>query len=120
MNHLEQLAVDVQIAACVMASPAASEIEFLNLKPTASDSNRDSLAARWPERGLQGIGVIGRLADGSVHTALKVAIDHLQLAGLFLAFARYCEALNASEPQRVDNSVTWCVRLYTLPDPRTS
>ena len=120
MNHLEQLATDAQIAVYVMASPDTQDIEILPLKPhTASDAERESLAARWPGRGLQGIGVIGRLADGTVHIALRVPFpfNHLQLAALLLAFTNHCEARNAGEPECVD-SVTWCERLYALPDSR--
>ena len=120
MNHLEQLATDAQIAVYVMASPETQDIEILPLKPCmASDTERESLTARWPGRGLQGIGVIGRLTDGTVHIALRVPFpfDHLQLAALLLAFTNHCEARNASEPQ-CDDSVTWLERLHALPDSR--
>lgn len=120
MNHLEQLAVDSQIAVYVMASPETRDIEILSLKPhMASDAERESLAARWPGRGLQGIGVIGCLTDGTVQMALRAPFpfDHLQLAALLLAFTNHCEARNPSEPQ-CDDSVTWCERLYALPASR--
>jgi len=120
MNHLEQLATDAQIAVYVMASPDTRDIEILSLKPhMASDAERESLAARWQGRGLQGIGVIGRLTDGTVHMALRVPFpfDHLQFAALLLAFTHRCEVLNPSEPQS-DDSVTWCERLHALPDTR--
>ena len=120
MNHLEQLATDAQIAVYVMASPDTQDIEILPLKPrTASDAERESLTVRWPGRGLQGIGVLGRLTDGSVHMALRIPFpfDHLQLAALLLAFANHCEARNPSEPQ-CDDSVTWLERLHALPDSR--
>ena len=122
MNHLEQLATDAQIAVYVMASPDTQDIEILSLKPhMASDAERESLAVRWPGRRLQGIGVIGRLTDGTVHMALRVPFpfDHLQLAALLRAFTNRCEALNVSEPQ-CDDSVTWCERLHALPDSRES
>jgi hypothetical protein len=122
MNYSEQstqLAVDAQLAVYVMASPDLSEIEFLNLKPMASDSDRENLAARWPGRGLQGIGVIGRLTDGRVSMALRVPFDHIQLAALLLAFTDYREAAE-TQTQRIDDSVMWCERLYALQDPRTA
>jgi hypothetical protein len=120
MNHIAQLAVDAQIAAYIMASPDTQDIEILPLKPCmASDAERESLTARWSGRGLQGIGVIGRLTDGTVHMALRVPFpfDQLQLAALLLAFTHRCEVLNQSEPQS-DDSVTWCERLHALLDTR--
>jgi hypothetical protein len=118
MNHMAQLAADAQIAAYIMASPDAQEIEMLMLKPCmASDAERESLAARWSGRGLQGVGVIGRLADGGIGMALRVSFDHLQFAALLLAFSNHCEARNQSEPL-CDGSVTWCERLHALPDSR--
>ncbi len=115
MSHLEQLALDAQLAVHVLSNSDASEIELLDLKPrTASDSEIQSLKARWPGRGLRSIGVIGRMADGCVAMALKGPIDHIQLAALLLAFTQHCEA---AEP-RADESVTWCERLYSLPDTR--
>lgn len=119
MNHMEQLALEAERAVYVMASRNAQEIEFLNLKPMASPAERLSLAARWPGRGLRGVGVLGRLADGRTATALTVAFDHIQLAGLLLAFTRYCEALNASGPQ-CDDSVEWLRDLWSLPDTRAN
>lgn len=112
-QHLKQLAVDAQIAVYVMASPDAREIEFLNLKPMASLSERESLMDRWPGRDLRPTGVIGRLPDGRVQMALRVAFGHEELAALLSAFTDHCEDL-----QRVDDSVTWCERLYALPDSR--
>jgi hypothetical protein len=109
------LAADATLAVYVMASPDASEIEFLNLKPMVSDSERESLAARWPGRDLRGVGVIGRLADGRINMALKVPFDHIQLAALLVAYTDYCEA---AETQRNDDSVEWCERLYAVQDPR--
>ena len=120
MNHMAQLAADSQIAAYIMASPDAQEIEVLPLKPcTASDADREGLAARWSGRGLQGVGVIGRLADGRIGVALKSSFDRPQLAALVRAFTNHCEAFTASEPQ-FDDSVTWCERLFALPDSRTN
>jgi hypothetical protein len=117
MNHLEQLALDAQLAVHVMSSPDASEIEFLPLKPrTATDSEINSLAACWPGRNLRSIGVIGRLADGRVQIALKAAFGNIELAALLYAFTGYCEA----EPQRIGDSVEFCERLYALEDPRTN
>jgi hypothetical protein len=113
MNHLEKLAVDSQIAVYVMASPDAQEIEILPLKPrTASDAERESLAARWPGRDLRPIGVIGRLADGGVNMALRVPFDHIQLASLLQAFAAYCES--EMEPE-----YDWYTQQYRLA-PRNS
>lgn len=118
MNHMAQLAADAQIAAYIMASPDAQEIEMLMLKPCmASDAERESLLARWPNRRLQGVGVIGRLANGGIGVALKVPFDHLQIASLLRAFTNHCEARNATEPQ-CDDSVTWLERLHALPDSR--
>lgn len=119
MNHLEQLAVEAQIAVHVMASPDAQEIEFLPLKPrTASDSEIQGLASRWPGRGLRASGVIGRLPDGRVQIALKVPFDCTELTALLQAFSRYCAA-HYGEPQ-CDDGVTWCERLHALPDSRTN
>ena len=92
MNHMLQLAADATLAVYVMASPDASEIEFLNLKPMVSDSERESLAARWPGRDLRGVGVIGRLADGRINMALKVPFDHIQLAGQNSTFEKWYES----------------------------
>ncbi|HEV2134685.1 MAG TPA: hypothetical protein VGR47_10545 [Terracidiphilus sp.] len=120
MNHMAQLAADAQIAAYIMSSPDAQEIEILPLKPCmASDAECESLAARWSGRGLQGVGVIGRLADGGIGMALRVPFDHLQIAALLRAFTNRCEALKASEPQ-FDDSVTWLTALHALPDSRTN
>lgn len=117
MNHMAQLAADANVAAYIMASPDAQEIEILPLKPcTASDTECESLAARWSGRGLQGVGVIGRLADGGIGMALKVPFDHLQIAALLRAFTIHCEA---REPQ-CDDSVTWLEHLHALPDSRTN
>lgn len=117
MNHMANLAAEAEVAAYIMASPDAQEIEMLPLKPCmASDAERESLAARWPGRGLQGVGVIGRLADGGIGVALKVPFDHLQIAALLRAFTNHCEAHNAS-PQ-CDDSVTWLKALHALPDTR--
>lgn len=117
MNHMAQLAADAQIAAYIMASPGAQEIEVMPLKPRmASDAECESLAARWSGRGLQGVGVIGRLADGGIGMAFKVPFDHLQIAALLRAFTNRCEA-SASEPQ-CDDSVTWLECLHALPDTR--
>lgn len=114
-QHLKQLAVDAQIAVYVMASPDAREIEFLNLKPMASLSERENLMDRWPGRDLRPTGVIGKLPDGRVQMALRVPFGHEELAALLVAFTHHCEALNPS-PQ--DASVAWCERLYALPDSR--
>ena len=115
MNHMAQLAADAEVAAYIMSSPDASEIEMLTLKPhTASEAECQSLAARWSGRGLQGVGVIGRLADGGIGVALKVSFDHLQIAALLRAFTIPCEA---REPQ-CDDSVTWLEQLHCLPDTR--
>ena len=119
MNHMEQVATEAELAAYIMASPDANEIEFLNLKPMASDSDRENLAARWHGRGLKGVGVIGRLPNGRIRVALKVPFDHLQLAAFLLAFTRRCEALNAGEPLCVNDSVEWLERLHRLEDPRS-
>lgn len=115
MNHMAELAAEAQVSAYIMASPDAQEIEILPLKPcTASDAECEILAARWSGRGLQGVGVIGRLADGGIGMALKVSFDHLQIAALLRAFTIHCEA---REPQR-DDSVTWLEQLHCLPDTR--
>jgi hypothetical protein len=117
MNHLEQLACAAQIAVHVMASPDAREIEFLPLKPrTASEAERESLAARWPGRGLRASGVIGRLPNGRVQIALKVPFDCNELTALLTAFTHYCNA-HYGELQR-DDSVTWLEQLHRLPDTR--
>ena len=100
MNHMLQLAADATLAVYVMASPDASEIEFLNLKPMVSDSERESLAARWPGRDLRGVGVIVRLADGRINMALKVPFDHIQLAALLVAYTDYCEACTRRSKNR--------------------
>jgi hypothetical protein len=116
MNHLEQLALDAEFAVYVIASPDASEIEFLSLKPrTATESEIQSLAARWPGRDLRSSGVIGRLADGRVQMALKMAFGNIELAALLCAFMDYCET---AEPHRIGDSVDFCERLYALQDPR--
>jgi hypothetical protein len=118
MNHLEQLALDAQLAVFVMANLDASEIEFLPLKPrTATDSERESLAARWPGRDLRAAGVIGHYANGHIAMALKVPFDNIMLASLLIAFKEYREALEA---ESLDCSVEWCERLYALQDPRTN
>ncbi|MFP5210840.1 MAG: hypothetical protein ACLGRW_16290 [Acidobacteriota bacterium] len=119
MNHMANLAAEAEVAAYIMASPDAQEIEILPLKPCmASDADCQSLADRWSGRGLQGVGVIGRLADGGIGMALRVPFDHLQIAALLRAFTFHCEAF-ASEPQ-FDDSVTWCERLHALTDSRTN
>ena len=114
MSHLERLALDAEFAVYVMASPDAQEIELLPLKPrTATDTERESLAARWPGRDLRGAGVIGRLADGHIAIALKMRFDNLQLAALLLAFTDYCES-EQTEPE-----YDWSTRQYRLV-PRTN
>lgn len=79
MNHLEQLAVDARLAIYFKASPDASEVEFLNLKPIPSHSGCKSHAIRWPGSGLRGISVIGCLADGSMHVESKAPLTASRL-----------------------------------------
>lgn len=120
MNLMAQLAADAKIAAYIVASPDARQIEILTLKPcAASHAERESLAARWSGRGLQGVGVIARLADGGIGVVLKPSFDHLQIATLLRAFKKHCECVSPSTPQ-FDDSVTWLERLYALPDTRTN
>jgi hypothetical protein len=95
-----------------MASPDAQQMVFVPLKPCrVSDSEHESLAARWHGREFQGAGVIGRLADGRIATTLKGPFDQIQLGALLPAFTDYCET---TETQRVDDSVERCERLYVL------
>lgn len=109
MTHLEQLASDAEFAVYVMASPDAQQIELLSLKPhTASEEERESLAARWPGRDLRGVGVIGKLSNGQVQMALKVPFGPAELAALLEAFTIYC-----AEPE-----YDWITQQYRLV-PRT-
>jgi len=105
MNHFEQLACDAEVAVYVMYNADASEIEFLNLKPMASDSERSSLAARWPGRDLRSAGVMGRLPNGKVEMVLKKPLSPAGLSALFNAFIAYCGA--QPEPE-----YDWDARTY--------
>jgi hypothetical protein len=116
MNHTHQLTLDAQFAVYVMSNPDASEIEFLELNPRmASVSEMESLAARWPGRGLRGIGVIG-LVNGRVHMALTEPCDNIKLAALLGAFSQYRDVVNCADDSVA--SVAWCERLYAWQDPR--
>ena len=115
---LEQLAADATHAAYVMASPDGSDCEFLPLNPMASDSELESLRARWAGRNLIGAG-IAFLTHGIPRVILKEEpSDFMAIVRLTGAYARYVVANDRPEQPRADD-VAWCERLYALPDPRS-
>jgi hypothetical protein len=114
MIHTEQLELGAEVYVYALASPDGREVEFLNLRPMASVADRMSLAARWAGRNLDGVGVLAKMPDGRIHTALR-PFPRAGLVALLNAFEIYCEAVKTAP---ADDSVAFCERLYRLEDAR--
>lgn len=119
-----QIACDASIAVLALSNSEGTDLEFLPLKPQSmSQSYAAELRARWPGRNLRTVGVIG-LVGASARVALKEPMEHPeQISALAEAFLAYVTALlggNLAEALvcGIDDSVSWCERLYALPDPR--
>jgi hypothetical protein len=118
MNLVERMAVDATHAAYVMSSPDGTDCEFLLLKGTDSESERESLRARWGGRNLRGVG-IAFIERGIPRVIFKQEpSDFLTVLRLTAAFAQYVAEMAAEDSLLADESVMWCERLYALQDPR--
>lgn len=119
-DKFEALAMEAQLAVCVLGNADVTDMELLLAKPNGlSPEKIRELSIQWAARGLQFIGMIG-VVDGKPRTALAVPLDERRIAAISQAFISYCEVVlsdNVAERQKGD-SVAWLHALHSLPDTR--
>jgi hypothetical protein len=119
MNLIERMAVDATHTVYVMSNPDGTDCEFLLLNGKDSESERESLRARWGGRNLGGVG-IAFIEHGIPRVLFKQEpSDFLITVRLTAAFARFVVELAVNDSLRADDGVIWCERLYALQDTRT-
>ncbi len=114
MDKFEQLAMEAQLAVCILANADVSDIELVNLKavPLHNETTRD-----FTGRGLRFIGVIG-IVQGVPRSALAVPLDPVRTSALSQAFIAYTQSLLDANLKPKDDFELFMTRLCALEDPR--